>query len=134
MKAKLRGEKELQKELERRYGKKRMQKVTDDALVKGGKKVASIIRKDMMSVRKTGKSARATSVSNPIWIGGTRAVKIHWDDGTGRYRIIHLNEYGHYDKAGKWVNPSGKGVIENALRQGRDVYFAEVKAELQRRL
>lgn len=136
MRATLKGEKELQRELERRFGKRKMQKIVDYALTKGGGVVASIIAKDMRSFADTGKSVKSTSVSKPQTIGGVRQVKIHWNDGsTGeRYRIIHLNEYGHYDKAGKWVNTAGKGVIENALRQGRETYFSTVKAELARRV
>lgn len=136
MKATLRGEKELQKELERRLGKRKMLNITDTALIAGGEKVASIIENDMYSAkgRGTGKSARATSVSKPEWLGKTRMVKIHWNDGSGRFRIIHLNEYGHFDKAGKWVNPTSKGVIENAMRKGRETYFATVKSELAKRV
>ncbi|MDN5612412.1 MAG: hypothetical protein L0G33_02400 [Staphylococcus equorum] len=136
MKATLRGEQALQQELERRFGKRKMQKIVDYALTKGGGVIASIIAKDMRSFAETGKSVKATSVSKPQTIGGVRQVKIHWNDGGAgeRYRIIHLNEYGHYDKSGKWVNTAGKGVIENALRQGRETYFATVKAELARRV
>lgn len=136
MRAKLKGEQDLMKQLEKRLGKRKMLRITDDALIAGGNKVASIIEKDMYSARGqgTGKSARATSVSKPETIAGTRTVKIHWNDGSERYRIIHLNEYGHFDKAGKWVNPTSKGVIENAMRQGRETYFATVKTGLAKRV
>lgn len=136
MRAKLKGEKELMKQLEKRLGKRKMLRITDNALIAGGNKVASIIENDMYRAKGkgTGKSARATSVSKPETIAGTRTVKIHWNDGSGRFRIIHLNEYGHFDKAGNWVNPTSKGVIENAMRQGREVYFATVKSELARRV
>lgn len=136
MRAKLKGEKEVMKQLEKRLGKRKMLKITDAALIAGGQKVASIIENDMYRARGkgTGKSARATSVSKPETIAGTRTIKIHWNDGSGRFRIIHLNEYGHFDKAGNWVNPTSKGVIENAMRQGREVYFATVKSELARRV
>lgn len=132
MKVKLRGEKDLEKILAKRFGKNEMQHVVDQALIKGGEKVADIIRQNMQSFADTGKSARATNVSKPVTVNGLREVKIHWQDSTERWRIIHLNEYGHFDKAGKWVNTTGKGVIENALRQGRNVYFATVKDELRK--
>lgn len=136
MRATLRGEKELLQELERRFGKRKMQKITDYALTKGGGVVASIIARDMRSFAETGKSVKSTTVSKPQTIGGVRQVKIHWNDGSvgERYRIIHLNEYGHFDRSGKWVNTSGKGVIENAMRKGKETYFATVKSELARRV
>lgn len=132
MKVSLRGERDLEKVLTKKLGKAKMKRVVDRALTKGGQQVATIIRKDMQRVADTGKSARATSVTKPEMVNGVREVKINWQDSTQRWRIIHLNEYGHFDKAGEWVNPSGKGVIENAMRKGRDVYFATVKEELRR--
>ncbi|SUM69799.1 hypothetical protein [Staphylococcus nepalensis] len=136
MKATLRGAKELQSELERRFGKRKMQKITDYALTKGGGVVASIIARDMRSFAGTGKSYKSTTVSKPETVGGVREVKIHWNSNVPgeRYRIIHLNEYGHFDRSGKWVNTAGKGVIENAMRKGRETYFATVKSELARRV
>ena len=128
----LRGEQALEKTLEKRLGKRKMQRTIDRALTKGGQKVADLIQSDMQSFADTGKSARATNVTKPQTVNGTREVKINWQDSTQRWRIIHLNEYGHYDKAGKWVNTAGKGVIENAMRHGRDTYFATVKEELRR--
>ena len=141
MKATLRGMKELEIELQRRFGKREMQKIIDYALTKGGGVVASIIAKDMGSFAKSGKSYKSTTVSKPETVGGVREVKIHWNSNKvsgERYRIIHLNEYGHYDRrgknAGKWVDTRGKGVIENAMRKGRETYFKTVKSELARRL
>ena len=141
MTATLRGMKELEVELQRRFGKREMQKIIDYALTKGGGVVASIIAKDMGSFAKSGKSYKSTTVSKPETVGGVREVKIHWNSNKvsgERYRIIHLNEYGHYDRrgknAGKWVDTRGKGVIENAMRKGRETYFKTVKSELARRL
>ncbi|ASE38010.1 hypothetical protein CD039_01645 [Staphylococcus argensis] len=81
----------------------------------------------------TGESVRETTISKPMTIGGVRVVKIHWQGPKQRYRIIHLNEFGHFDRSGKWVNTKGKGVIERAMREGREVYFRTVKDELKRR-
>lgn len=137
MTATLRGMKELEVELQRRFGKREMQKIIDYALTKGGGVVASIIAKDMRSFAKSGKSYKSTTVSKPETVGGVREVKIHWNSNKvsgERYRIIHLNEYGHYDRSGKWVDTRGKGVIENAMRKGRETYFKTVKSELARRL
>lgn len=130
----LRGYKELQDALERKYGRGAMKRVTDFALTKGGQKVVQIIKNNIKSFKDTGESVEETTVSKPMTINGVRTLKIHWRGPKQRYRIIHLNEYGHYDRSGKWVNTRGKGVIENAMREGRETYFRTVKEEMRKRV
>ena len=133
MSVKLKGDKELTRTLEGLYGKRAMSDITDKALIKGANKVVEILKRDMESFSKRGKTVDATNASKPVTIGGVRTIKINWEDENKRHYIIHLNEYGHYDRAGKWVDSKGKGVIENAMRRGRDVYFSTVKKEMARR-
>ena len=130
----LRGFKELQDALERKYGRGAMKRVTDFALTKGGQKVVQIIKNNMKSFEKSGASVEEVTVSKPMTINGVRTVKIHWRGPRQRFRIIHLNEYGHYDRSGKWVNTRGKGVVENAMREGRETYFRTVKEEMRKRV
>ncbi|MCY1566766.1 hypothetical protein NW126_04650 [Staphylococcus pettenkoferi] len=130
----LKGYKELQDALERKYGRGAMKRVTDFALTKGGQKVVQIIKNNMKSFEKTGASVEEVTVSKPMTINGVRTVKIHWRGPRQRFRIIHLNEYGHYDRSGKWVNTRGKGVVENAMREGRETYFRTVKEEMRKRV
>lgn len=130
----VKGDKEIIAYLEKKYGKSATKRITDFALTKGGQKVAQIIKNNMKSFKETGESVEETTVSKPMTINGVRTVKIHWRGPKQRYRIIHLNEYGHFDRAGKWVNTAGKGVIENAMREGRETYFRTVKEEMRRRV
>ena len=130
----VKGDKEIIAYLEKKYGKSATKRITDFALTKGGQKVAEIIKNNMKSFKDTGESVEETTVSKPMTINGVRTVKIHWRGPKQRYRIIHLNEYGHFDRAGKWVNTAGKGVIENAMREGRETYFRTVKEEMRRRV
>lgn len=130
----VKGDKEIIAYLEKKFGKSATKRITDFALTKGGQKVVQIIKRDMGSFKDTGESVSETSLSKPITIGGVRTVKIHWRGPKQRYRIIHLNEYGHYDRSGKWVNTAGKGVIERAMREGRETYFRTVKEEIRRRV
>ena len=130
----VKGDKEIIAYLEKKYGKSATKRITDFALTKGGQKVAQIIKNNMKSFKDTGESVEETTVSKPMTINGVRTVKIHWRGPKQRYRIIHLNEYGHFDRAGKWVNTDGKGVIENAMREGRETYFRTVKEEMRRRV
>ena len=130
----VKGDKEIIAYLEKKYGKSATKRITDFALTKGGQKVAQIIKNNMKSFKDTGESVEETTVSKPMTINGVRTVKIHWRGPKQRYRIIHLNEYGHFDRAGKWVNTAGKGVIENAMREGRETYFRTVKEEMRKRV
>ncbi|WP_436948247.1 hypothetical protein [Staphylococcus xylosus] len=130
----VKGDKEIIAYLEKKFGKTATKRITDFALTKGGQKVVQIIKRDMGSFKDTGESVSETSLSKPMTIGGVRTVKVHWRGPKQRYRIIHLNEYGHYDRSGKWVNTAGKGVIERAMREGRETYFRTVKEEIRRRV
>ncbi|EFE59995.1 MULTISPECIES: hypothetical protein [Staphylococcus] len=130
----LKGDKEIIAYLETKYGKSAMKRITDFALTKAGNKVVSIIKGNMKSFEDTGESVEETTLSKPMTIKGVRTVKIHWRGPKQRYRIIHLNEYGHFDRSGKWVNTAGKGVIENAMREGRETYFRTVKEEMRKRV
>ena len=134
MTVKVKGDKEIIAYLEKKYGKSATKRITDFALTKGGQKVVQIIKNNMKSFKDTGESVEETTVSKPMTINGVRTVKIHWRGPKQRYRIIHLNEYGHFDRAGKWVNTRGKGVIENAMREGRETYFRTVKEEMRKRV
>jgi len=134
MTIKMKGDKEIIAYLEKNYGKSATKRITDFALTKGGQKVVQIIKNNMKSFKDTGESVEETTVSKPMTINGVRTVKIHWRGPKQRYRIIHLNEYGHYDRSGKWVNTAGKGVIENAMREGRETYFKTVKEEMRKRV
>ncbi|MDT0712838.1 hypothetical protein EX326_05955 [Staphylococcus epidermidis] len=130
----MKGDKEIIAYLETKYGKSATKRITDFALTKAGNKVVSIIKSNMKSFEDTGESVEETTLSKPMTIKGIRTVKIHWRGPKQRYRIIHLNEYGHYDRSGKWVNTAGKGVIENAMREGRETYFRTVKEEMRKRV
>lgn len=130
----VKGDKEIIAYLEKKFGKSATKRITDFALTKGGQKVVQIIKRDMGSFKDTGESVSEASLSKPMTIGGVRTVKVHWRGPKQRYRIIHLNEFGHYDRSGKWVNPAGKGAIERAMREGRETYFRTVKEEIRRRV
>ena len=130
----MKGDEEIIAYLEKNYGKSATKRITDFALTKGGQKVVQIIKNNMKSFKDTGESVEETTVSKPMTINGVRTVKIHWRGPKQRYRIIHLNEYGHFDRSGKWVNTAGKGVIENAMREGRETYFRTVKEEMRKRV
>lgn len=112
-------------ELDRRFGKEAMERISDEALLKGAK---IFVKELNASIGTSGKYAKGwtvedTSISDPETIGGVRVVKVHWNGPHGRYRIIHLNEYGTVHSP----NPPRKGAIARAMRNAENAYRAAIK-------
>lgn len=128
MTVKLKGLKELEQALERKYGKQKMKKITDKALIAGGQVIIKEIQVNFQSFKDTGASIDEVTLSKPYSLNGVRTIKVHWKGPKDRYRIIHLNEFGTIKNS----NPDGKGAIDRALRSGRDTYFKIVKRELEK--
>ncbi|MDN6161879.1 MAG: hypothetical protein L0I79_03805 [Atopostipes sp.] len=128
MTVKLKGMKELERALERKYGRQKMKKISDEALLAGGQVIVEAIKKSFESFKDTGASIDEVTLSRPYLLNGVRTIKIHWKGPDGRYRIVHLNEFGTI----KNPNPRGKGAIDRALRSGRDAYFKIVKRHLEK--
>lgn len=126
----VKGERQLQRELEARLGKARMQKIVDDALIKGAKVFVKYLKE---SIGTSGKYAKGwtvedTTIEPPKTIGGVRTIRVHWNGSHGRYRIIHLNEWGTI----KQKNPPRKGAIARGMRNAESEYRAIIKRELGR--
>lgn len=127
----LNGMAEFERNLEQKFGRAARTKMVDDALVIGGNVIIKYIKDQMEDFKDTGASVDEIKLSEPMWIKGQRTVKIHWRGPEDRYRIIHLNEKGHYDRSGKWVETKGKGAIDRAIRAGRAAYFAAIKQYIE---
>ena len=131
MGAQLKGLSGLEKQLNKKLGKKRTAEIVDKALIKAGTEIQKIIKGNVMTYKDTGEMAKGTSLSKPMTINGTRVIKIHW---TGDHRtLVHLNERGFYAVNGDFIDPN-KGVIDRAMIKGRKVYFAEIKRQLEKEL
>jgi len=128
MSVKVTGLNELLAGLENKYGNKNMQAVIDRALVKGGQVFKSELEKEFNSFKDKGGSIEEINVSSPMTMSGVRTIKVSWKGPKGRYRIIHLNEFGTV----KNPNPKGKGAIARAMRNAEDAYRRVVKEELGR--
>lgn len=121
----VKGANELIGELERRLGKDNMNRISDAGLLKAAKVFVKYVNS---SIGTSGKYAKGwtvsdTSISGPEYIGGVKTVKVHWNGPHGRYRIIHLNEWGTV----KMPNPSRKGAIARALREAEHAYREAIK-------
>ncbi len=121
----VKGADELLAELDRRFGKENMDRISDAALLKGAEVFVKYLNS---SIGTGGKYAKGwtvadTSIEGPIYIGGVKTVKVHWNGDHGRYRIIHLNEFGTV----KNPNPPRKGAIARAMRNAESAYREAIK-------
>ena len=128
IKYELKGVDEVIAELERRLGQEAMQRISDEALKKGADLFVKVLKS---SIGTSGRYAKGwtvadTTVSGPFDEGGVRTMKVHWNGPHGRYRIIHLNEWGTV----RIPNPPRKGAIARARRTAEDAYREAIKQEL----
>lgn len=131
----IKGLKELERELEKRFGKQNVQRISDEALKAGAK----VFVKELQEQVKTfsdgkgyseGYTLEEITVSEPMWVGGVRTIKIHWKGPHGRYRVIHLNEWGTV----KNPNPRGKGAIARAMKNAEFAYRKAIMEAIRRGL
>lgn len=125
---------ELQKELDRRFSRKRITQIIDDALLEAGQIVLDAIKANIRYFRDTGAEYAEAKISKPYWYKGVRSVRIYWEGPHHRYSIVHLNEKGFYAKNGKFVRPKGFGAIEKALRSAEVAFYKKVQEEVEKLL
>ena len=125
---KVNGVEEVNRELERRFGGKSMERILDKALLAGAAVIKKELERNFESFRDTGASKDEITISKPMTLNGTRTVVIHWSGPKNRHTIIHLNEFGTI----KNPQPRLKGAIERALRAGQAEYLRVVKQEIAR--
>lgn len=77
MTIKLKGMKELERELENRYGKAKMKRIVDESLIIGGNIIIQNIKRNFESFKDTGASKAELKLSKPFTLNGVRTVKIH---------------------------------------------------------
>ncbi|MGM9930977.1 hypothetical protein [Pradoshia sp.] len=127
MSVSIRGQKKLIEELERRFGPQHLQKVSDKALARGAEVVVKEQKSQFESFKDTGASIEETNISKPVTLNGARTVRVHWKGPKGRYRIIHLNEWGTINNP----KPRGKGAIARSLRNAEKEYRNVIKQSLK---
>lgn len=127
MSVKITGMSKLEKELEARYGKAKMQQLTDKALQAGGKVFMKELKAQFEPWKVEGESIKEMTLSEPHDVNGVRTITVKWRGPKKRYTIIHLNEFGtiHAPK------PPGKGSIARALDASGKAYKKALKDVLQ---
>lgn len=125
IKAEFKGMNELLAELDRRFGEENMNRISDAALLKGAEVFVKYLKS---SIGTSGKYAKGWTVdditiSDPVYISGVKTIKVHFNGPRGRYRIVHLNEWGTV----KIPNPPRKGAIARAMRNAEHAYREAIK-------
>lgn len=132
MKVSVSGLQQLERELERRFGKSNMQRVSDRALKAGAEVFVRELKSQYNSVNwagyETGAIIEEITISEPMWVGGVRTVKVHWRGPKNRYAIVHLNEFGTI----KNPNPPAKGTIARALKNAEQAYRNAIRQAIER--
>lgn len=130
MAVKITGLQSLQDELAERYGKAKMQEITDRALLEGAEVIKKELEQNFESFRDTGASIDEITISRAIAGRNGRRREIHWVGPKDRYRLIHINEWGTI----KNPNPAGKGKVAASLEGGKKAYRLAVKKVLESEL
>lgn len=121
------GLKRLEAKLEEKFGQARMQEITDKALLEGAEVIKKELEQNFESFRDTGASIDEITISEPKAGPNGRRREIHWVGPKGRYRLIHINEWGTI----KNPNPAGKGKVAASLEGGKKAYRLAVKKVLE---
>ena len=109
------GLKRLEAKLEEKFGQARMQEIADEALLKGAEVIKRELQQNFETFRDTGASIDEITISEPKAGPNGRRREIHWVGPKGRYRLIHINEWGTI----KNPNPAGKGKVAESLEGGK---------------
>lgn len=129
----IKGLDDVERTIKRKYSTKAINDAENRALKAGGQMMRNKIESALRATGDTGQLASDTSFKEPEIIGGKLIGRLHWQTGKGHHgSLAHLNENGHYDKAGKWVKPTGIGKVQQTLTLNNELYFALVKKELNR--
>lgn len=124
-------EKKLKKtmaDIERTIGPSKINKLSHQALIKGAQVLVKELENEFETFKDTGASIDDITVSaGKVVRGGSPNVTIHWNGAFGRYRIIHLNEWGTVNNP----SPRGKGAVARALRNGEGEYRKVIKQSLK---
>lgn len=119
------------KQLEDKLGKQNVQRITDKGLKEAAEVFVKELKRQFESFKDTGASIEEITITGPYTDeSGNRVIKIHWRGPKGRYRIIHLNEWGTI----KNPNPRGKGAIARAMKNSEKAYREAIKSVLVRDL
>lgn len=127
---KITGLPKLLKQLDDRFGEQAIQRISDKALIDAAKEFVKVLKIEFAKFEDTGASIEEITITEPMTINGVRTVKVHWQGPEGRYRIIHLNEWGTITNP----SPRGKGSIARAMKNSEKAYRDAVRKAIKEAL
>lgn len=127
-------EKEIMKELETKFSRRKMMQVYDKALISAGEVIKTAVKANLKYFRDTGAEYGEVKLSKPKWENGARSIRVYWEGPHHRYSIVHLNEKGFHDRSGKFVRPKGYGAIDKAIRSAKSTFYKVLEEEVEKLL
>lgn len=127
----IKGIKELENQLEQRFGASAMRAKSDRALTEASDYMLGEMKSHFEVFKDTGASINEMQKTKPFTDARDRqrTVVIEWVGPKDRYNLVHLNEHG-YDRKGKKIIPRGFGVIAKTLQASQARYRQIVVDEL----
>jgi len=122
------GVEKVEAELNKKFSKEALDKITDKALIAGARVIKRELQKNFELFKDTGASRDEITISKPMILNGTKSILIYWSGPKNRWHIIHMNEFGTV----KNPNPRGKGAIERSIKSGKKEYLRVVADEIGR--
>lgn len=130
MSVKINGMKELEAMIEAKYGKAAVERISDEALADAANVFVQALIKELETFKDQGFTIDEVTLTEPYTLDGVRTISVKWEGPKGRYRLIHLNEFGTV----KNPNPRGKGAIARALLNSKKAYKQAIKNAIERGL
>lgn len=129
----LTGVNETLQALEKKFGVNKTKTITRKAINAGAEKVEKKLQTDMLVFKDKGYTIEEVVRKNATYRNYKAEAEIGWNGPHGRYRLIHLNEWG-YTRNGRQIKPRGFGVITKSLKNSETTYFETVASEVKRNL
>lgn len=121
---------ELLKTLETQFGDRRMASIENTALNEAAENFKDGLAEAISVYEDTGETISETTRSRATKKAhGQRTVRVGWRGPKGRYKLIHLNEFG-YVRWGKSYSPRGSGVIRAYVDKAGSIYVNDVRKGL----
>lgn len=128
------GYKEIKKELDSKYSEANVRRVTDEALIDGGNMMLRKVKSGQAKYQDYGNTYREAKLSDIMRVKDQAFVTIYWSGSHNRWSIVHLQEYGHYNKDGTFNNTDSKGLLQRTLLINYQAYFRTIQESLRRSL
>lgn len=133
MSMELKGLEELQKAITEAYSGTKARQIRKQAINAGGDRMVEQLKKNFDAFKATGYSEEEIMRTDARTKGDVEELKIGWNGPHGRWRLIHLNEFG-YTRKGKQYTPKGFGTIQKTIEETKDEYLEIVAVEMRKKL